>query len=168
MSSQLVMEKIILKSARYSFVRPLQFGLALSGKDKRLERFCETFGTALGIAFQVHDDLFDLTSSEERIGKTTMSDLEAHEHTPYTQYLRMHGTQKQRRRFEQYFGKPLTPAERQRARVLFESSGTVDYGRKLIEKYVNKARDLLRHATIRPAWKRQFSDLIETLRIRSS
>lgn len=167
-SSDLVMEKIVLKSARYSFVRPMQFGLALKGEDNRLAQFCETFGTALGIAFQVHDDLFDLTSSEERIKKTTMSDLEAHQHTPYTQYLRTRGSAQQRRAFERYFGKPLTLAQRRRARTLLESSGAINYGRRLIERYLKKAQRLLERSEIRLTWKRQFSDLIETLRIRSS
>ncbi len=48
-----------LKTAGYSFVRPLQIGGAVAGMDTGLEQFFSEFGTALGLAFQLQDDYFD-------------------------------------------------------------------------------------------------------------
>lgn len=50
---------IELKSARYSFVRPLQIGAALRGISPLEEQFFLRFGSALGTAFQLQDDYFD-------------------------------------------------------------------------------------------------------------
>jgi len=80
-------EKTRLKTAGYSFIKPLQIGAALAGNEtKEVEIFCKEFGLAMGIAFQVQDDLLDMTSSDDKLGKTTSSDKSQNQHTYFTYF----------------------------------------------------------------------------------
>ncbi len=76
-----------LKSASYTFIRPLQIGMALVKTDEQMEKFCESLGLELGLAYQMQDDLMDrqedLVGNQKNfsIGKTTTEikkDSEAH------------------------------------------------------------------------------------------
>ena len=86
-SKDLIDEKTQLKTAGYSFVKPLLIGAALSNKiTKKIENFCKEFGLAMGIAFQTQDDLFDITSSDKQLGKTTSLDKSQNQHTYFTYF----------------------------------------------------------------------------------
>lgn len=86
-SKELIDEKIRLKTAGYSFIKPLQIGAALSGKDNLdIQKFCQEFGLTMGIAFQTQDDLFDITSNEKQLQKTTSSDKSQNQHTYFSYY----------------------------------------------------------------------------------
>lgn len=85
-SKELIDEKIRLKTAGYSFIKPLQIGASLAGKEtEEIEKFCKEFGIAMGIAFQTQDDLLDITSTENKLYKTVLSDVANHQHTYLTQ-----------------------------------------------------------------------------------
>ena len=66
-TSQSALDAMIeLKSARYSFVRPLQIGAALRESSEVEEDFFLRFGMALGTAFQLQDDYFDREKDREQ------------------------------------------------------------------------------------------------------
>ncbi|MFN0118490.1 MAG: polyprenyl synthetase family protein [Elusimicrobiota bacterium] len=50
-------------------------GAVLAGQDLTIQRALEDFGIELGIAFQIKDDLLDLTGDESIVGKTLRTDL---------------------------------------------------------------------------------------------
>jgi len=84
-SKELIDQKTYLKTAGYSFIKPLQIGAALSGNsNKDIEKFCKEFGLRMGMAFQTQDDLLDITSTDEELQKTTSSDKSQHQHTYFT------------------------------------------------------------------------------------
>lgn len=63
------------KTAWYSFIHPLRIGaLVADPDDARLERF-DSFGYLLGLAFQITDDVLNLSGSLERYGKEIDGDL---------------------------------------------------------------------------------------------
>lgn len=59
-------DMMFLKTAGYSFIRPLQIGGAFAGMSKEAEQLFSKFGTAFGIAFQLQDDYFDRESDAEK------------------------------------------------------------------------------------------------------
>jgi geranylgeranyl diphosphate synthase type I len=86
-TKELIDEKTRLKTAGYSFIKPLLIGATLSGNaDKNIGTFCERFGLAMGIAFQTQDDLLDITSSNSELGKPTSSDKSRNQHTYFTYF----------------------------------------------------------------------------------
>ena len=65
----------LLKSARYTVSRPLQIGAALAGADDGLCEQLERYGDAVGLAFQLRDDILGLFGSTEATGKPRLDDL---------------------------------------------------------------------------------------------
>jgi geranylgeranyl diphosphate synthase type II len=49
-------------------------GAIIGGADEPLTNRCSDYGTHLGIAFQIVDDILDVTSTPERLGKTPGKD----------------------------------------------------------------------------------------------
>ncbi len=58
-----------LKTARYSFVGPLELGVTLGSAEKRQVDAITAFGLACGIAFQLEDDSLGVFGDEETTGK---------------------------------------------------------------------------------------------------
>ena len=66
-SKELSDKKDRLKTASYTFIRPLQIGASLMGIDDETEKFCEDLGLNLGLAFQLQDDLLDFENTQTKI-----------------------------------------------------------------------------------------------------
>jgi geranylgeranyl diphosphate synthase type I len=73
---ELIDKKDELKTASYSFIRPLQIGASLVKIDKDTEEFCEDLGLNLGLAFQLQDDLLDFENT--RTKQETIEKIEEH------------------------------------------------------------------------------------------
>ena len=66
---------VLKKTAWYSFIHPLRIGaLVANGDDRNLSRF-DRFGFLLGLAFQITDDVLNLTGDVKRYGKEIDGDL---------------------------------------------------------------------------------------------
>jgi octaprenyl-diphosphate synthase len=53
----------------------MRLGATISGADRELEDAMGEYGRNLGLAFQVIDDVLDLTATEQVLGKPVASDL---------------------------------------------------------------------------------------------
>ncbi|WP_432278645.1 polyprenyl synthetase family protein [Nocardia carnea] len=63
------------KTAAYTVERPLHLGAALAGADPGLITAYRTYGTDIGIAFQLRDDLLGVFGNPEVTGKPSGDDL---------------------------------------------------------------------------------------------
>ncbi|MDA0567525.1 polyprenyl synthetase family protein [Streptomonospora sp. S1-112] len=64
-----------LKTAAYSVERPLHLGAALAGADDALVRALRGYGTAIGTAFQLRDDLLGVYGDPAATGKPVGDDI---------------------------------------------------------------------------------------------
>ena len=60
---------------------PFQAAGVIAGLDENLQKQFKTVGELIGLAFQVRDDILDVTASFEEIGKTPQKDLQAEKST---------------------------------------------------------------------------------------
>lgn len=164
----LLADKMRLKTASYTFVRPMQVGAAYAGANGKTARFCEAYGLPLGTAFQIQDDLLDLATPSTKSGKTAFSDLREGNHTVFTQFIRTRGTAKQKRELESLIGSMLTEKDRPRVMNLFIESGAIEHGEALIEGYFEEALDAVDAAKLKPAYAKPFRDLVEYIRARAT
>jgi len=67
-------------------------GALLGGADDALQGRLASYASAVGLAFQVVDDVLDATQSSEQLGKTAGKDQEADKAT----YVRIHGLERSR------------------------------------------------------------------------
>lgn len=65
----------LLKSGRYTVTRPLQLGAAIAGADEERFTALAAYGDAVGLAFQLRDDVLGLFGDPSDTGKGALEDL---------------------------------------------------------------------------------------------
>ena len=65
----------IQKKTAVLFGAAARSGAILAGLDVAMQTALESYGVHLGMAFQISDDLLDLTGDESTVGKTLLTDL---------------------------------------------------------------------------------------------
>jgi geranylgeranyl diphosphate synthase, type II len=83
-------------------------GAILGGATPEEVKACETFALNIGLAFQVADDILDVTQSTEELGKTAGKD-EAVEKTTYPKLLGLDGARKEAERLVAEAKKAMEP-----------------------------------------------------------
>jgi heptaprenyl diphosphate synthase len=105
--------------------------------------FSDTYGRALGKAFQIQDDLFDVILTEEQMQKPVLNDIQEGAHTVLTSYILREGTQAQQELLKKFMGTRLTDAEQQQARNLYKDSGAIAKAEQDIARAFAEARHAL-------------------------
>jgi geranylgeranyl diphosphate synthase type I len=159
-------KKMLLKTAAYTFVRPMQMGAALAGTGRRHEHYCSELGLSLGVAFQIQDDLLDIVGTPQTTHKTLFADLRDHQHTYFTQYIFEYGSSQEKVELRQLLGADLTANDYGRVLDLFERSGALDHGRERIRRHLDEACLLVENAPFCNPFKDPFRQLIATMRRR--
>ncbi len=71
----------LLKSGRYTVTRPLELGLSLAGGGRAVHGAVAAYGDAIGLAFQLRDDVLGLLGDPATTGKSCTDDLRAGKRT---------------------------------------------------------------------------------------
>ena len=88
------------------------------------------YGKNLGLAFQIVDDILDITQDERTLGKPTMNDLREGKTTLPFIYLHQSCDENEREKLLGLFKKELTLDERAWLMERFESSGALEKAKK--------------------------------------
>lgn len=64
-----------LKTVPYTFDGPVKIGAILAGASEKEIKSLEPYSVPLGTAFQIQDDILGMFGSEEKLGKSIISDL---------------------------------------------------------------------------------------------
>jgi len=161
-SDRFIEDKMRLKTASYTFIRPLQFGAALAGKPE-LFGFCKKFGLPLGLAFQIQDDLLDLTASTDALGKSAFNDIREGQKTIFTQHV----ARNKQHNLDKYQGKTLSEKNKEKIRKILEESGSLQYGRNKMANYFREAELAVEKSGLSDAKRVPFVEVIEYIRSRS-
>ncbi len=139
-----LIEKMKLKTARYSFVQPMRLGFIVKGDHPDDHAFAEAFGIPLGIGFQLQDDLLDSVPGDQT-GKTRFTDIQSGQQTLLSWYMHHHATPEDRREFTTFFGKrePFSDTEESRILELLETSGAIAHVREESRHYFTQARNAI-------------------------
>lgn len=81
----------------------MTIGAVLAGADEKAVERIEKCAENIGVAFQIQDDILDVTSSLEVLGKPTGSDEKNHKLT----YVAMHGLEESKRQVEALSGEAV-------------------------------------------------------------
>jgi geranylgeranyl pyrophosphate synthase len=93
------------KTAQYTITSPLSLGLIAAGENKSLNQKFEQFGSELGKAFQLADDLLGMFGSTKQTGKPIGSDIREGKQTLLMYYAKKLANPGQWREVEMRFGK---------------------------------------------------------------
>lgn len=83
-------------------------GAILGGATPEEVKACENFALNIGLAFQVADDILDVTQSTEELGKTAAKDLDS-DKTTYPKLLGLDGARQEAERLVAEAKKSLEP-----------------------------------------------------------
>jgi len=124
---------VLKKTAWYSFIHPMRIGaLIANGDDRNLGRF-DRFGYLLGLAFQITDDVLNLSGSAERYGKEIGGDLWAGKRNLVLAHALRHASRGDRDWMSGFLGRPRErrlPREILRLHRILASGGSIAWARE--------------------------------------
>lgn len=106
-----------LKSASYTIQRPLQLGAEIAGADAAALAALHRFGTDIGVAFQLRDDLLGVFGDPEVTGKPAGDDLREGKRTVLVAEAVERAREQQDHQALELFRRVLGDAELDEARV---------------------------------------------------
>jgi geranylgeranyl diphosphate synthase type I len=130
----------LLKSGRYTVTRPLQLGAALGGGDAELDGALTAYGDAVGLAFQLRDDILGLFGDPDVTGKSTLDDVREGKRTLLVVWALERAAPDDRRNLERRLGDvDITAADVDVVRDIVVRTGALDDVEKLLGRYRRKA-----------------------------
>jgi geranylgeranyl diphosphate synthase type I len=116
----------LLKSGRYTVTRPLQMGAAMGGGGPELHDTLGRYGDAVGVAFQLRDDVLGVFGDPESTGKGDLDDLREGKRTVLMLKTLERATPAQRAALDQVLGhRGLTTADAQTVRDIIVDTGAL-------------------------------------------
>ena len=119
-----------------------ELGARSSCDDPAVWEAMRVYGAKLGIAFQIQDDLLDLTGTEETVGKSVGKDIEKGKLTlPLIHHLAMSNPRERGRSLE-LVERAAGPGHREDAaelRAALEATGSVDHARVVARRLTDEA-----------------------------
>ncbi len=132
-------EKMLLKTARYTFTHPLLLGATLAGAEKENILWIKKFGDSVGLLFQMQDDIFDITKDVETLKKDPLGDMKNGIHTMLSVYIMENATKTEQDLWATWFGNKDTNNQEE-IKSFIVSTGAL----KFAEDFINqKEKDAL-------------------------
>lgn len=155
-------KKMSLKTASYTFIRPMQIGVALGGGSDELFDFCEKWGQKMGLAFQIQDNLLDFTSDDT--GKDDFSDIKEANVNILTYFVRKNEPKKFEQILEPNLGsEDISSEDKKDIKNLFQSSGAIEYCENQVEDYLNQSKKMLQEYPLTTEISTELNNLINLL-----
>jgi geranylgeranyl diphosphate synthase type II len=130
------------KTSWYSFIYPLRVGaLIAEGGELDADRFCR-FGWYFGAAFQIQDDILNLTGRYAKYGKEIRGDLWEGKRTLMLVHLLTHCLPKERRALKHFLAKSRSDREKTDVKWLYELMrhyGSIEFARRAARQLAGAA-----------------------------
>ena len=134
----------VSKTAGYSVVVPLQLGNLLAGGSETERQALARFGTPLGVAYQIQDDILGMFGDEAKLGKSNLSDMRQGKHTPLYVHAMEHASAAQINVLHNAYGSAEAgTAELAAVRGVMVESGALERTQDMMRDYAGQARAAL-------------------------
>ncbi|MFC1514217.1 polyprenyl synthetase family protein [candidate division KSB1 bacterium] len=122
-----------------------ELGGILGGGDEKTVETLHSFGFELGMAFQIQDDLLDLTSNESELGKDSGSDIKEGKMTyPLIKLIEFAKSKDRNYVKDLIKNKNASDYDIINVQELLEKYGVVNHTKSIINKHINKANTCLK------------------------
>jgi geranylgeranyl pyrophosphate synthase/uncharacterized protein with NAD-binding domain and iron-sulfur cluster len=133
---------VLKKTAWYSFIHPLRIGAIVADEnDDRLDRF-DRFGYLLGLAFQITDDVLNLSGNAIRYGKEIDGDLWEGKRTMIIAHALAHAERAERSWMGDFLSRPRErrlPREVLKLHHVLERGGSIQWARQSAAAFAEAA-----------------------------
>jgi len=135
---------LIFRKTACLFSVSTRLGAVLAGADEAVEASLAAYGRAVGLAFQIVDDVLDLTATEEVLGKPVASDLREGKATLAVIHSIDHGTAADRRTIQRVLDdRSFENVSREKIREILARNGSVEYAMSVADRYAEQSRQAL-------------------------
>ncbi|HKT57934.1 MAG TPA: polyprenyl synthetase family protein [Microbacterium sp.] len=157
-----------LKSARYSVQQPLVIGAALAAASPAQHATLAWFGHAVGMAFQLRDDVLGVFGDESVTGKPSGDDLREGKRTVLVAYAREAADPDERALFDARLGdRQLDDRAIQAMQQLIRRTGALDRVEQLIADYAAEAESALQDGAVGAAALEELRGLARAATVRT-
>ena len=137
---------LIFRKTACLFSVSMQLGATLAGATPAQFEALAKYGRSVGLAFQIVDDVLDLTATEEVLGKPVASDLREGKTTLPVIHSLAHGTAGDREIILNVLEDGgFLRSTRQQLQELLHRNGSVEYAMIEAGRYAEQARESLSH-----------------------
>jgi geranylgeranyl diphosphate synthase type II len=139
------------KTSWYTVIGPLRLGGVVGGADNESLRLIVEAGSKLGVGFQIHDDILNLSGDQSKYGKEIGDDLIEGKRTLILIRLLSLCSQAEKEKITSIFRLPRAQRRKEVGYVMdtIQKYDAIDYARKMSSRLVNEARALVGEAN----WK---------------
>lgn len=137
------------KTCWYTFVTPIEIGAMVADATTAQRGELRRFARYMGVAFQIQDDILNLTAAQEPYGKEIAGDLWEGKHTLILLHTLRSATPAERAEAEFALSRPRsdkTQADIDLLLTLIQRYGSVEHARTLGAMLAAKAQQTLEHA----------------------
>ncbi|MDR3738483.1 MAG: polyprenyl synthetase family protein [Terracidiphilus sp.] len=135
---------LIFRKTACLFSGSMRLGAVLAGATEEQEANLATFGRSVGLAFQIVDDVLDLTATEEVLGKPVASDLREGKATLPVIHSIDHGTARDRQAIQHVLeDRAFDRVKREEIQAILKRNGSVEYAMAAADHYAEQARQAL-------------------------
>ncbi len=135
---------LIYRKTACLFQISMQLGCVLAGATPEMEAQLGEYGRNLGLAFQIVDDVLDLTAEEEVLGKPAASDLREGKATLAVVHALQHGSQEERAAIQMVLDdRSFARVGHARVLEILRHNGSLDYAMRAAYTYAETARTFL-------------------------
>lgn len=132
------------KTCYYSIYGPLQIGAMVGMQGEAVMNILKDIGEPAGIAFQVTDDVLDMTADEKTFGKKKYGDLYEGKLTLIILHTYNNATPEEKARINAIYHKTREQKTDEEIKFLVDmvnKYGGIDYARSVAQNYSTKAKD---------------------------
>ena len=134
---------LIYRKTACLFAVSMRLGAVLAGAGEAEENSL-AYGRAVGLAFQIVDDVLDLTSTEEVLGKPVASDLREGKATLSVIHSTDHGTASDRQAIQRVLDdRSFERVSREKIQGILARNGSVEYAMSVADRYAEQSRQAL-------------------------
>jgi octaprenyl-diphosphate synthase len=135
---------LIYRKTACLFAVSMRLGAVLAGADEAVETSLAAYGRAVGLAFQIVDDVLDLTATEEVLGKPVASDLREGKATLAVIHSIDHGTAADRQTIQRVLDdRNFDDVTREQIQEILVRNGSVEYAMAAADRYAKQSRQAL-------------------------
>ncbi|MGA8741919.1 MAG: polyprenyl synthetase family protein [Terracidiphilus sp.] len=135
---------LIFRKTACLFSTSMRLGAVLAGSTEAQEEKLAAYGRAVGLSFQIVDDVLDLTATEEVLGKPVASDLREGKTTLAVIHAYDHGTARERQTIQRVLDdRSFEYVSREQIREILHRNGSVEYAMAAADRYAEQSRQAL-------------------------
>jgi geranylgeranyl diphosphate synthase type II len=133
---------VLKKTSWYSFIHPARIGALIAQPEREDLGVFDRFGHFLGLAFQIQDDVLNLTGDQEKYGKEIGGDLLEGKRTLILAHLFKSIGEQERLELERFFGTPRNErgAGLERVYELLRTYGSIEYAKAAAREFARGAQ----------------------------